>query len=147
MSNSWLEFKFDIEPVAKQSVKISKYGNYTPKKMKETSNAISLMAKKQLPKGFELLKGPIIVHGIYFYFTPTKQMLKTKKGRESLFDGKTVTKHTKPDLDNLNKLVWDALEGIVFKNDSQICEIKNCVKEYCMESGIHIILSEKKECI
>lgn len=37
---------------------------------------------------------------------------------------KKVKHHTKkPDLDNLEKSIFDALEGIAYKNDSQICKM------------------------
>ena len=35
----------------------------------------------------------------------------------------------KPDLDNLDKLVLDALEGIVFHNDSQA--VQQCIQKSC----------------
>lgn len=56
---------------------------------------------------------------------------------------KKIIHHTKkPDLDNLTKSIKDALEGIFFKNDSQITELKS-LKMYVpdsMETGVKIAL-------
>jgi len=49
-------------------------------------------------------------------------------------------KTTKPDLDNLEKMLWDAMEGIVFINDSLICEKHNVIKTYGDTPGYSIIL-------
>lgn len=56
-----------------------------------------------------------------------------------LGNGFTVPKITKPDLtDNLSKGVFDALEGIVFLNDSQIFAVKESYKLYSEKPGIRI---------
>ena len=38
----------------------------------------------------------------------------------------------RPDMDNIQKLVLDALEGVCFKNDSQVCEVI-ARKFYCRQ--------------
>lgn len=45
----------------------------------------------------------------------------SKKKRRAALDG-TLLPIQKPDRDNLDKNILDALEGVVFKNDAQICE-------------------------
>ena len=48
----------------------------------------------------------------------------TKAQRKLIEDGGIVYKDTKPDItDNLMKGVADALEGIVYVNDSRICKV------------------------
>jgi Holliday junction resolvase RusA-like endonuclease len=50
--------------------------------------------------------------------------------------------HTKkPDIDNLAKAVMDALNGIVWKDDSQICEL-SAVKIYDVTPGIQLEVTE-----
>ena len=52
---------------------------------------------------------------------------------------KKVEHHVKkPDVDNLAKAVKDAMEGVFYKNDSQVCTLK-VKKVYCEEHpGVHV---------
>ena len=43
-------------------------------------------------------------------------------GKRGLLKSAPVAPMTKPDIDKLERAVWDALEGIVFDNDSRIVE-------------------------
>lgn len=85
-------------------------------------------------KGSELLSGALIMQ-INFWITKPKSKPKWK----SLPD-------VKPDIDNLVKAVKDALEGIVFANDSQVCTLVAC-KKYTINRGAftQIIVGELPE--
>jgi len=57
--------------------------------------------------------------------------------------GCRVFKVTKPDLsDNLNKMVFDAMNNLVFKDDSQIVLMENVRKFYGLTPKIIIYLEE-----
>lgn len=92
----------------------------------------------QLPDGFGLLGGPLVVHELVFTFAPLKSA--TKAQRESMARGRAYPKPTKPDLDNLEKLVWDACEGIVYPNDSLIWEKRQVRKVYGPVPGIRLVI-------
>ena len=50
-----------------------------------------------------------------------------------------VPKYTKPDLhDNLNKALFDALEGIVWERDQNVVAMDNVRKYYAEENAIII---------
>jgi Holliday junction resolvase RusA-like endonuclease len=52
--------------------------------------------------------------------------------------------HTsKPDWDNLGKMISDAMNGIVFKDDAQIAEAF-VVKKYGLMAGVQILVEEIK---
>jgi Holliday junction resolvase RusA-like endonuclease len=71
-----------------------------------------------------------------FYFERPKSH--TKKQRQSDW-------HTgKADIDNLQKLVFDALNGIAYDDDKQIAFVTACKRWIGGEAdgGIHIILRE-----
>lgn len=82
---------------------------------------------RQKPKSFETLvkeiayenfkeppyKGPVTL-SVSFYFTRPKS--KTYKKKKNLLEFKT----TKPDLDNLIKIIMDSLSGIIYRDDAQI---------------------------
>ncbi len=55
---------------------------------------------------------------------------------------KKIIHHTKkPDIDNLIKAVLDAMNGIIYKDDSQICEL-GAIKIYGENLGVIISIGE-----
>jgi Holliday junction resolvase RusA-like endonuclease len=53
--------------------------------------------------------------------------------------------HVKPDLDNLVKGVQDALKGIVYADDAQVCRYLDCAKVYvdgAREQGVEVTVWE-----
>ena len=111
-----ISFTIPGNPVAQPRVKAAKRGKfiqvYTPeKKIKPYKDAIKLVAFQAMA-GKSPLEGPIEVC-IHFYFDRPKSH--TKKQRECDWHSQ------KPDIDNLTKAVFDALNEICFQDDSQIC--------------------------
>lgn len=109
-------FTIPGNPVAQPRVKARQAGKfiqvYTPeKKIKPYKDAIKLVASQAMA-GKPPLEGPIEVC-IHFYFDRPKSH--TKKQRECDWHSQ------KPDIDNLTKAVFDALNEICFQDDSQIC--------------------------
>lgn len=88
---------------------------YEPKKSKEYKASASFQVKMQNP--FKIEEGPVSVR-LEFYM-PRPKSLK-----------KSVEKHVKkPDIDNLAKCVLDAMNGMLWHDDSQIIYLV-CIKEY-----------------
>lgn len=53
-----------------------------------------------------------------------------------------VRKNTKPDLmDNMNKLLFDAMSKVLFYDDGRVCEANNLRKIYSVNPGITINLT------
>lgn len=88
---------------------------YTPPETRKAEDEFLKEAIKYKPG--EPIEGPIAID-IKFYKAPPKKMPKGRTGWT-----------TKPDLDNLVKLVIDALNKVFFKDDRQIVEI-TATKEY-----------------
>lgn len=118
-------------PQPKQSARfrVQKFGNksfvksYQKKEVIENERNFAFDAKSQLPEDFQVMTGPLKVKAL-FVFPPLKSFNKLKLA--VLSSGGVIYKDTKPDLqDNLMKGCIDALEGIVFLNDSQICEVSS----------------------
>lgn len=131
------------EPKPKQSARFCRAGNtirsYQKSSVKATEAMIKQMVKLQLPDDFEIITGPVYVRKLHYKFTPIKSMKKADKERLDRFE--VVYKTTKPDLtDNLSKGLFDALEGIVYKNDSQICAMDKIRKFYSNRPGIYLEL-------
>jgi len=87
--------------------------NYIPKTdpVWVFKTALGIAASEVRPK--VIISGPISVK-LEFVFPRTKSMI--WKNKPML----RVPKDTKPDIDNLCKSVFDALNGILFVDDSQI---------------------------
>lgn len=60
-----------------------------------------------------LFNGPLIMN-VVFYMPIPKHKLKTHVG---------LPHQSKPDVDNLLKMVFDVANGIIYHDDSQICEV------------------------
>lgn len=50
-------------------------------------------------------------------------------------------KTTKPDLDNLTKLIGDALNGVAYADDNQICA-HDAIKQFGQSPATYITLEE-----
>jgi Holliday junction resolvase RusA-like endonuclease len=89
---------------------------FTPKKTREYEYLVSQIALLHKPK--KLLTGALSV--IFCFFRPIPKSF-SKKDREWALSGRLRPK-TKPDLTNYTKAVEDALNGIIWKDDSQIVD-------------------------
>jgi Holliday junction resolvase RusA-like endonuclease len=140
-----IELEFDIVPLAIQSARFYAAGkiirSYQPEKNVSYKTALRLLCVNQLPNDFELLTGPLMLESD-FYFPPPKSM--RKRDLERLRNGEVIYKSTRPDLeDNLQKGTCDALTGILWHDDSQICRVISS-KQYGLKPMIKITVSELK---
>lgn len=114
-----IKFEVPCIPVAqprqRHSVVNGHVRNYIPKTdpVWVFKTALQLAASTVRPE--TIISGPIRII-LDFIFPRTKSMI--WKNKPML----RVPKDTKPDIDNLCKSVFDALNGILFVDDSQICE-------------------------
>jgi len=130
-----LQFFIKGNPLAKQSARFTKSGLlYQPKHITQYKNNLQFQIISQLPIGFIPIVTPISVE--YHFIFP---FLTTHSRKKRLY-GK-IYKSTKPDLDNLQKAVNDALNSIVFKDDSQICQTI-VSKFFGSTPGINITIKE-----
>lgn len=95
--------------------------SYQTKAVKDMEANIGYEIRSQLPPDWIPYDGPISVR-VIFVFPPLKSFSKGKL--ERLKGGELMYKSTKPDLtDNLMKGLFDAMNGIVFRDDAQVCEV------------------------
>lgn len=84
---------------------------YTPKSADAWKATVAIEAKRHIPTPLE---GPVWLHCTFLF--PRPQRLLTKKSPA------LALPHTgPPDRDNLDKAVLDALTGIAFGDDRQVC--------------------------
>lgn len=110
-----LQFTIKGEPVAKGRPVITTIGGYartyTPKKTRDAENNMRAQIVQQLPEGFAPLLTPLHVH---IYIT---------RGKPKSARKKDIYPVKKPDLDNHIKSVLDAMNTVVFRDDSQIIRL------------------------
>lgn len=134
-----LELTIPGSPVAKGRPRVGKYGTYTPKKTASFESYVSFCWASEYGH-LKPLEGALSV-SIVFYLPIPKSA--SKKAREAIKQG--ITKHTKkPDLDNMAKSVLDALNGLAYKDDSQIYSL-TLYKTYDENPRTELIIKCKED--
>ena len=133
------------DPKAKQSAKFAKIGkfinSYQPKSVVQNEKNIRAQVLEQLPEDFRPFTENVIVTKLHFVFSPLKGF--SKKKLKLIEDGALIYKNTKPDLtDNLSKSLFDAMEGVVYDNDSRIVAMDNLKKYYGFRPRIELEILE-----
>ena len=103
------EQNFPVHPVPLARPRLSGSYVYTPRECQNAKAMIGTLAKSKYK--LPLQKGALAIEARFVHKRPKR--IKT--------DGR-VPKDTIPDTDNLLKLLLDALEGIIYKNDKQFCK-------------------------
>lgn len=105
---------YHAEPVALGRPRMSRFGAYTPKKSVLYQQDF---LKSILPLDHEPIQGPIKISMTFCHARPAR--LKTKHNTVS-----RIPKTTKPDIDNLIKMVLDVLtKADVWKDDNQVVSV------------------------
>jgi Holliday junction resolvase RusA-like endonuclease len=132
-----IEINIPIKPVPHQSVRVTRQGRtYQPKKITDYKNQLREAVREQLPNGFLCFKAdtPIHITKLHYVFEYPKSFSKKKRAEDRIH-----FKHTKPDLhDNLNKALFDALEGIVWERDQNVVAMDDVKKYYATTNQIII---------
>jgi|TARA_R110001583_G_C5413512_1_gene387052 Holliday junction resolvase RusA-like endonuclease len=121
------------EPVSKGRPRFGRGKTYTPAKTIAAETFIQLCAtQKGVPK---MMNGPLRLTVTFSMGIPKSWSAKKKEEAEL----GNIRPTGKPDLDNLIKLVGDSLEKAgVYRNDSQIVEVKAVKKYGKPQTIIHI---------
>lgn len=132
------------KPVAKQrprTVRGDRYGpkkvhTYTPLRTELQEEKIALVYRSYYGR-FTFDKGiPLLMTIKYFLEIPKKT---GKKEREKMVCGELRPVIKKNDVDNVCKLVMDALNGVAYADDSQIVELHG-IKYWAEEPRTEIII-------
>lgn len=102
---------------------------YTPNRSSQTELAIGYEARKSM-RGKSVLDGLVFTRICIFRKVP-KSWSKSK--REAALSGR-IFPVTKPDIDNQVKTIFDALNKIVYRDDSQIVA-KKVIRRYAEREG------------
>lgn len=111
------EFEIPGDPQGKARPRLGKGGNtYTPQKTKDYETLVAWSYKTQCKELFFGRGVPIFVDITAFYPIPKSA---PKKKRAAMLGGE-MRPMVKPDLDNVAKIICDALNGVAYDDDMQI---------------------------
>lgn len=131
-----VEFTIDGEPVGKARPRMNtRTGKaYTPDKTRMYEDYIKLLYRTQIKYYFE---GYIRLSIKAFYGVAKSDSKKKKEDKLS----NILRPSKKPDIDNVVKLIADGLNGIAYKDDTQIIEIY-ATKFYSDKPRVEVTIEE-----
>lgn len=133
------QFTIPGPPKGKARPKVTVRGRYahayTPSETVVYENYVKLMFREQCRGAF--LEGAIKAEIIGVFPVPTSA---SRKRQLQMLSG-SIRYTKKVDCDNLAKVVLDSLNGIAYKDDSQICEL-SVRKIYGDEPKVVVLLTE-----
>lgn len=109
-----IRFEIPGEPIAKARPRVTKWGVHTPEKTKNYEVLVKELYA--INHGQTMLEGELGIR-LKLYFQIPKSASKKKK---QLMMDQELRPTKKPDLDNCMKSITDALNGLAYKDDSQI---------------------------
>lgn len=108
------------EPFGKQRPRYTKFGRaYTPKETVNYESLVKVAYMDQIGMDAIISEGNVYVE-INAYFKIPKNT--SKKKTESMIKG-YIRPTKKPDVDNIAKIILDALNGVAYSDDTQVVEI------------------------
>ena len=131
--------RFEIlgQPIAKQRPRVTRAGiAYTPSKTVNYEAIVRYTYQSKYPQQ-ELILGRIEANITAVF--PVPKSYSKKKTTELLNGHNNYDK--KPDCDNLAKIILDSLNGIAFKDDSQVT-LLHIAKEYGTQPKVIVELKE-----
>lgn len=138
MSNV-IKFTVPGAPVGKGRPKVSTRGGkfakmYTPEKTANYETLVA-MAAQQAMVGRTLLSGPVEVQMAILLPIPASW---SKKKQAAAIAGQ-VYPTKKPDADNVVKAIFDGINGVVWNDDVQACDIV-VRKRYAETPGVQVLV-------
>lgn len=132
-----IEFEMLGKPLGKARPRVTRKGfTYTPQKTVNYENLIRWTFQSKFPN-HKPYEGYIEAEIKAIFDVPKSY---SKKKTLELLNGSCNYDH-KPDLDNIAKIVLDSLNGIAYKDDSQVTILK-VIKEYGEQAKIIVKLKE-----
>lgn len=136
-----MEFQILGTPVGKRRPKFSTIHGYAqavkPKEDVIYENLVKVCFTQAKPTDYDLYDKPLRVEITAFFDIP--KSFSQKRVREALGGGISPLK--KPDADNIAKIICDALNGVAYKDDTQIVELR-VRKIYAAEPSVSVLIDE-----
>ena len=132
------EFEVPGKITGKGRPRINSYTGivYTPTKTKDYESLVEQYFLIKYPR-FKMLENRVQVNIIAYFSVPKS----TKKSDAEAMLKNEISPTKKPDIDNIVKIVLDAMNKFAFKDDTQITKL-NVEKKYGAEEKICIRIEE-----
>lgn len=136
-------FLFDIVPIQQQRPRARRLGNgimlYDPSKVKQFKILVGNMAREQMKQNeWQRFENKPLMLDVTFYRPIQQSLSKAEHDRRARHE---VLPIVKPDCDNYVKSCLDSLNGIVWKDDALITDIR-ARKRYAEQPRIEIEVEE-----
>jgi Holliday junction resolvase RusA-like endonuclease len=135
-----LTYMVEGNPVGKGRPKFARRGNfvstYTPTKTRDYEDLIKDAARKSMGSN-ELIETPVTVA---IYITVPIPQSYSKKRTEACLSG-SERPIKKPDIDNISKCFLDAMNDIVYKDDTQVLTL-HVTKVYGTVGMVEVMVRE-----
>jgi len=128
-----IELTIDGKPRGKQRPRGGQGNFYTPDQTAAEEAYIRTLGSKAM-RGLPPMTGPVRLTLEAVFEMPASWPPRVREMRQ-------LPHVSKPDLDNIEKLVLDALNEVVFLDDGQVCEV-NKRKRYGEGERIHVVFEE-----
>ena len=125
----------DFALIGKARPRMGRWGAYTPLKTKAAERAVSCLAARAMA-GRPPMDGPIRLTLKAVYAPPESW---SKKKRAAAMG---TPKETKPDADNILKLVKDAMNKVVYVDDARVADLAFS-KTYGEQDGFTVTVATK----
>jgi len=128
------------KPLGKQRPRVLKTGiAYTPKETVHYETFVKMLYLEKYA-GVKPFEGPVAVEIVALYQIPRSA---NKRRKEAMRRG-AIKPTVRPDVDNILKIVTDALNGVAYLDDKQIiaCWVHKC---YAAAPAVHVTISELNE--
>lgn len=112
-------FSVPGQPVGKARARVIRNGAYTPQKTKDYQQSVREYAN--IVKNDVEYDQPIKIKLTMYYKIPKS----TSKKKRAMMMNHEIRPMVKPDMDNVEKAILDALNKVIYNDDSQVVE---CVK-------------------
>jgi Holliday junction resolvase RusA-like endonuclease len=135
-----IHFQVEGDPKGKGRPRFSRVGNFTKvytDKQTLTYEAMIATFAKQAMGGTELLKTPV---SVFLYVRLPVPQSYPKKRREACLSG-LEKPCKKPDIDNIAKTYLDAMNGVIFVDDTQVIDL-HVKKLYSVVAGVDVMVME-----
>jgi len=138
-----IHYQVEGDPKGKGRPRFSRVGNFTKvytDKQTLTYEAMIATFAKQAMGGSEPLKTPV---SVFLHVRLPIPQSYPKKRREACLNGSEMP-CKKPDIDNIAKTHLDAMNGVIFVDDTQVIEL-HVKKLYAEKAGVDVMVMERAE--
>lgn len=135
-----MKYEFEVigEVVGKERPRVNMYTGsvYTPNKTKDYEFLIQQYFKMKYPN-YQTLEGRLSIQIVAYLKIPKST---SKKKTQEMLENK-ISPTKKPDIDNITKVVLDAMNKFVFKDDNQVSKV-SVEKRFGEEEKVWILVEE-----